>query len=173
MPSSAPAHVGRQYLPDELVVHILEQALVLPGGQKIDKTLHDQLFQDYLAPIITTRNRHLVDLALELYYHKNTFTVEIRARGLSRPSPAKSYAIRYLHITITECRMARELETMLLHPDSSWRWLLEPLHPLDPPRYNPIGAQLLAPSEIANSTAWQRDFRDLRTLRLETKLEKK
>jgi hypothetical protein len=134
------------------------------GADTIRDSEHAVFLAEDLGHIISTRNREIVELALEAYYKNNTFQAEILDKRehypgnvsnviMTYPPTAQGAHIRHLEIAARECVFAYALSDMLLSNQSAWRFLLEPKTALgsDPPLRN---------------TLFRAHFPNLRTLKL-------
>jgi len=185
IPVSRPFHAWAR-LPDELKCEVLSHNLTLDG--RIDKRKHAQCLQSGLFPLLATRNRHLANIAQEVYYNNNVFELcigcrmqtgdvklgkgysfppEDRISGLWCPKPHTAAMIRHLHIVAMNCKVGIEKGLICASHSTSWMYLID----LPPRDYWVNGTKDNAPRANINPE-WQERFVNLHTLGIEWRLER-
>jgi hypothetical protein len=168
------------HLPDEILINILSHNLA--HDRDICKDTHSIMFQEEMSPIIATRNRRLVKLALDVYYRYNTFVIGVSQHTYSlhyyqttyssymcRPNALKAPLIRNLRVELYKCGLGYDAEDILIQPNAAWAWLLRSsveyfdhvkrykhLLPANEPFSHDLGWK----------TKWQSDFTGLRKLKI-------
>jgi hypothetical protein len=130
-PSGVPPH-----LPDEILIKILSHNLA--RDRDICKDTHIIMFQQHMSPIIATRNRRLVNPALDVYYKRNTFVIGVFQHAYSlhyfqttyssnvcRPNALKALLIRNLRVELYKCGLGHDTEDLLIQSNPAWAWLLK------------------------------------------------
>ena len=118
-----------------------------------------------LLRMIQTRNRHLVTLAEEVWYVRNTFhlsfyDLSMATVGLLRPSLSKVHMIRNIVYYMDQQSVPQSLGVMFRARHSPWTFLLRPIEKEGmSPKSTPL-------------TLWQDSFTDLEHIRLVISLGK-
>jgi hypothetical protein len=168
----------------ELKLDVLSKVLSDYGNPNAHIQLegHGVVLHDMLYPIVATRNRELVELAMDVYYKRNIFAIYVgiylNAKGplfgIRYPRPAKAKLIRRLRVFV-KCRVGRTLEDLVRAPDEGWCWLLKPLRPLHSDPLN--NKQKVVPEWVSSepdsetNTQWQLSFSNLKTLEIDFYLQ--
>jgi hypothetical protein len=183
-PNATPPQTFHQWpdLPAELKLEVLAKVLSSHNepdwGNFVTADSHRVNLAKCLLPIIKTRNRELVLLAMDVYYKRNVFGIQVGlnddrtepAIGICYPRPASAKLIRRLRIC-GSCDAGMNLEDLVRMPELGWRWLLKPLRPL---HFGPLNNRTVlkphryrssAPDPEAN-TQWQLSFSNLKTLKM-------
>jgi hypothetical protein len=160
-PSGTPR--GWPQLPTELKLDILRY--YLNYDQQIFVWLHEEVLTDILGPIISTKNRELVTLALKQYYSCNTFRATVDSFdppafrfGIDYPPPAYAPLIHNLYILGLGNLFGFSKKDSVILTLRGWQGLLRESNKADP--------RLVEPSSYRSSMVWHSHFTNLKTLEI-------
>jgi hypothetical protein len=92
---------------------------------------HVSYVHEYVEPIFQTQNRELVDMAQEVYYSTNGFTIYPfmdYARGnnpqIDYPNPKHTHLVQRLVVRFEPCTIPEMADDTLFRKNDAWRLLL-------------------------------------------------